>query len=320
MKKVLCIFILFTSFLAGKDVPPPISGNQINKQSITTADVLARARLLKSELLKLNWTMGKPEFVGKLLKVDKVTAREVYFQSLNVNMKCNHLQFELLGKKSQVFNTEAKVTELSSFDIYKVLNDSLSTVLAIKSSLNITTSLQESTVGANFSRTEVFKEVFVTSQLLNQLLSKPVSPSDVYMRVTEAIHISAKIIRAGNNSITSLPVEDEFVPGKKPKDVYRRLLNCFDIISQIANDKGMEIMTFTPTEEYINLVLPEDVYDLASIILSELSYLHLKTPKAEKPVPVYFPGLKFPSHVFQRVSILEKQLVTLSGGRNNGRK
>lgn len=56
---------------------------------------------------------------------------------------------------------------------------------------------------------------------------------------------------------------------------------------------------------------PSDVYDVASLIIAELAYLHSKIPGAKSPREVYYVGRKFPSHVFQRVGILEGQLVRL---------
>ena len=61
----------------------------------------------------------------------------------------------------------------------------------------------------------------------------------------------------------------------------------------------------------INRATPSDVYDIVSLLVSELAFLHAALPGAEPPHKSYFPGRKFPSDVYQRVGILEKQLAQL---------
>ena len=316
MKRVFSFF-LFLFIVVGESVelPQPVSGRSENGKEINSADALSRAKLLRSELMFLNWVMGKPDFKPKAIEIAKVTAREVYFQAETVLKKCSQLQFELFGKKSEIISLSSDITDMNPYEVYKMTNKSLEIVLNLKTALNVDKVSKEQLSDTSSTQTEVFREIFTINQLLNQIMSKPVSPSDVYMRVTESIHHAVKIIRAGKKAISGIPEPDEFLEGKKPNDVYRKLLNSFKIIQSIAKSRNMEMMTFSPPAEYIENALPEDVYDLASIILSEVAYLHSQTPQAEKPVPVYFPGLKFPSHVFQRVSILEKQLEMIKQGK-----
>lgn len=58
-------------------------------------------------------------------------------------------------------------------------------------------------------------------------------------------------------------------------------------------------------------ILPSDVYDLASLVLGEVAFLHAITPDAN-PAPYPFesnqPGRKLPSHVWQLAGVLEAQL------------
>ena len=63
--------------------------------------------------------------------------------------------------------------------------------------------------------------------------------------------------------------------------------------------------------EELAVVTPSDVYDVASLLVAELAHLHRQFPDAEPPHETYYPGRKFPSHVYQRVGILESQLIEL---------
>lgn len=55
-------------------------------------------------------------------------------------------------------------------------------------------------------------------------------------------------------------------------------------------------------------IKPGDIYDLAILITSELKFLHSKAV-AEKPShDATYPGIKFPSHVLQRLTYLHNHL------------
>ena len=56
---------------------------------------------------------------------------------------------------------------------------------------------------------------------------------------------------------------------------------------------------------------PSDVYSMATLLVSELTYLHMQVDDFEPPIRTYYPGSKLPSHVYQRVGILEAQLTEL---------
>jgi hypothetical protein len=61
-------------------------------------------------------------------------------------------------------------------------------------------------------------------------------------------------------------------------------------------------------------VLPGDVYDLASLVVGELAFLHAITPGA-LPVHAFDPawqGHRLPSHVHQQARTLESQLAALA--------
>jgi hypothetical protein len=59
-------------------------------------------------------------------------------------------------------------------------------------------------------------------------------------------------------------------------------------------------------------VAPTDVSDLASLVAEELLDLHRMFPDARKPVRAYYPGRRFPAHVYQRAGLLERLLEDLA--------
>ena len=98
---------------------------------------------------------------------------------------------------------------------------------------------------------------------------------------------------------SSLPLFPEFVRGKRPVDVYKKLIDSQIIEKRIFHD--LEISTVSIKADVSNEIVPPDVYDLASLMISELKFLHEKIvpdSKAKKFKTVKYPGRKLSSHVF----------------------
>lgn len=130
--------------------------------------------------------------------------------------------------------------------------------------------------------------------------------------MTTAIAYSKTLLSSIPESNGIVPEPPEFVAGKMPSDVYRRLLTCLDRVERIEMSSNRKPFTLGPlTDNQIDSSAPSDVYDIACIIVAELAYLHSENAHATRPVKVYPPGRQFPSDVFQRVGILEKQLIEL---------
>ncbi len=64
-------------------------------------------------------------------------------------------------------------------------------------------------------------------------------------------------------------------------------------------------------EGNVATAIPSDVYDVATLLVSELTYLWEQLDDVPSPRQAYYPGRRFPSHVYQRALLLERQLVEL---------
>lgn len=58
-------------------------------------------------------------------------------------------------------------------------------------------------------------------------------------------------------------------------------------------------------------IQPNDVYDLATLVISELAYLHAHLPQTPPPQPVRLHAPILSSHVYQQVGGLLAQLQVL---------
>ena len=96
-----------------------------------------------------------------------------------------------------------------------------------------------------------------------------------------------------------------------PSDVFMRLRHCFDLITRISGKKGVDVLVLEPVEREGVQVSPNDVSDLAALIVEELTDLHRNVPGARAPARAYYPGRRFPAHVYQRAGLLERILEDL---------
>jgi len=145
---------------------------------------------------------------------------------------------------------------------------------------------------------------------LNLMLERRIAPSDVFQQVTRAVGYASRLLEAFPGA-TTLPAEPPFEAGLRPEHVYRRLLDCVHRLRGIAELSGLTMLELKIDEARLQSIEPSDVYDVASLIVAELAYLHSKLPAARPPRQAYHVGRKFPSHVYQRAGILDRQLVEL---------
>ncbi|MDH3772612.1 MAG: hypothetical protein OET79_16760, partial [Nitrospirota bacterium] len=106
-----------------------------------------------------------------------------------------------------------------------------------------------------------------------------------------------------------------FERGKQPGEVFLRLVQCFKHVEEIARLSGTAVLHLDAkaanraVEDFT--IQPSDVYDLATLLVSDLTYLYGRL-KDVPPLPsVPFPGRKFPSHVYQEAGVLLDHLRAL---------
>jgi len=110
-----------------------------------------------------------------------------------------------------------------------------------------------------------------------------------------------------------IPPEPDYIPGKQPRDVFYRLVDCFQNLRDIEEKSGYKILVLKKQASSNNMqqIESSDAYDIASLLVSELTFLHDRIPNARTPVQAYHPGPKLPAHVFQRSGILVSQIKLL---------
>ena len=295
---------------------PPVSGRRLlDPASILPADVLARVELVRANVELLRQYMGKPRPPAALLRVEGAQPREVYSQALNLQLRANRLAFE------QVRVVRSEPVPLQGLarpaDVFGVVDAALAAVLLVKRHLGIDAAVAEEIRPESTTPSEVFNATITAGSEINHLLAQRTSPSDVFQLVTGAV-LSAATLHATVPHGPSLPSEPPFEPNKMPSDVYLRIQGCFALIREVADSVGVEMLRFGVTDESANRVTPNDVGDLAALVVEELNHLHREFPDARAPTRAYYPGKRFPAHVFQRAGLLERILLDLAASRGAG--
>jgi hypothetical protein len=72
------------------------------------------------------------------------------------------------------------------------------------------------------------------------------------------------------------------------------------------------MLLLEPNAENVARFTSSDIYDVATLLVSELAFLWRQLEDVEPPRPAYYPGVRFPSHVYQRAELLERQLLELA--------
>ncbi len=292
---LVCLLLLATASPAGSapQIAPP--------------DVHARVMLLQQELELIRYEMGKPRRLEGGARITGVAPREVYFQALTLFRKANRLSFE--HTREIVDALPRPDGEIEPADVLAVVENALDRIRRVEEKLGIGHAIAPEAPDPSKTPDDVILAILQASQQLNLLLDQPFSPAEVYEQLTLAIGYTARLrAQFRGDRIPETPV---FESGKVPSDVYRKLLDCFATVRRIAEKSNLPMLSLEVHEGNVATAIPSDVYDVATLLVSELTYLWEQLDDVPPPRQAYYPGRRFPSHVYQRALLLERQLVEL---------
>ncbi|ETX04710.1 MAG: hypothetical protein ETSY2_27245 [Candidatus Entotheonella gemina] len=287
---VVCDIEAQTANAAREDVAPP--------------DVYVRTLLVRDALERIRLEMGKPKDTRRELRVAKAEPREVFSQALTLFHKANRLSFDLTRERAEL--PEKPVGTLRSVHVQAVVDAVLAQLQRVKATLGSVEASPEPPRDPAMTPSDVFRSIVQANRQVNLLLDRQLAPSDVFRQVTLAVGYAAQLRTrfAG----TRMPEAPPFERRKRPADVYHRLAECFARVRTIMARSGFSALTL---DHHPEAVTSSDVYDIASLIVSELSFLHAQVGGALPPPDPYYPGRKFPADVYRRAGLLEALLIDL---------
>ena len=291
----------------------PVSGRTVSLVGILPADVLARTVLLRDELEVIRFEMGKPKDSWSGGFADNASPHEVYFQAMNLFLKANRLSLELVGSMGSQPQSMA-ASNIHPFHVWLMVDAAYQRILAVKRELGLSESISERLQPTSTTMTEAGRAIVVVNRQINLVLERPFSPSDVKHQVSLAIQYAADLLKQFPDT-TPMPDAPPFERGKQPTDVFLRLLDCYERLETIAKYSNVPVLHFN--RPALKKALgqfsfhPSDVYDMATLLVSDLAFIHSKVPDFESPDPIPYPGRTFPSHTYQQAGVLYAQLAEL---------
>ncbi len=308
--RVLFLLLLLTPVHVCSADSPDAPSDSVKEleRTIAPPDVYVQVMLVRAESDLIRREMGKPKQDRPEIAVTGAAPHEVYFQALTMFNKAERLCFE--QTRERVTAPPRPQGPIGPADVYAVVEATLHRLQCVKEKLAIPESSQVVPRDNSKTPTDVFRAVVQANRSLNLLLRKQFSPSDVFQEVTLAIGYSARLLEQFPDA-QRIPPEPAWERRKQPADVYRRLVDCFGLIHNIATTSGFSVAELKPDKASIEHARPGDVFDIASLLVADLAYLHAQRKGSRPPRDVFNPGNKLPSHVFQRIGILEAQLVQL---------
>jgi hypothetical protein len=278
---------------------------QADRQDIEPPDVYVDTLLVRDELELIRLEMGKPKDTRREIGVANAEPREVFFQALTLFHKANRLSFELTRERAEL--PEKPIGAIRLAHVRAVLEAVLERLRRVKGVLGSFEQSRKRARDPATTHSDIFRSIVQANRQVNLLLNEPYAPSDTFQQVTLAVGYAAQLRTqfAG----TRMPEAPAFERRKRPADVYYRLIECFARVRAVMQHSGLNALTLE--DLHPETVTPSDVYDIASLIVSELSFLHSHLDGVLAPPDAYYPGRKFPSDVYQRAGLLEALLIDL---------
>jgi len=298
-----------------RSTPPPVSGHRLSSpDTITSADVLSRLELLRSEVDLLRAYVGRMSWLPSYLEVEEAQPHEVYFQATNLYLRTEALAFQEI-RRSGTYEPRLDADGLRPFDVYEAVDESLALVLRIKEAFGVEVTVGEQGSPDATTPTDVFNAMVRAESEIDLLLDQGQSASELYRHVTQAVHEAAAL--QAELTVSALPPEPAFEPNRTAADVETRLFECYELVRSLAARHGVEMLRLTTdraagSEEFRRSGAGATGRDLVAIIVAELAFMNTALTDGEEIVQATHPGRRVYSHVYQRAGLLELILSELN--------
>jgi hypothetical protein len=246
--------------------------------------------------------MGKPKEKQVIFMIKNAQPREVYFQAINLQRKVATLRYKLTSRLPQ--EQEITPDNILPTDVWDRINSSLSLLRDAKQEMKLSPIETVAKPVSGKTPTDVYMAIVKANRQLDVLMTAPLTPSNVYMEVTRSLDY-VLALQAGFTAKRIGPFP-EFVSNKTPSDVYALMNEIYDMVTAIIKMSGENTLDLEVKENV--LVEPKDVYTLLLMIEAQLQFLYSRSNSEQILYDPVYPGVKFPSHVFQRGLLLKRHI------------
>ncbi len=291
------------------------------QEPITTPDVHQLARTVQEEIEVIRWHMGRPLEDRLPLQVEGVAIRENFRLAMTLWRKVNQLGIEIVGGgEVPPVVLVPRGAEYGPQQVHQVLTSVFDRLQEIRQGAEIVGAAGIAGESPALEKdpaatpADVFEVLLRSSQQVNRMLERQAQPGDVYQRVQQATFYASEVLAAVDDP-SPFPALPAHEPGLRPGHVFGRLLDVFGRLAVGFEELGLPIVTWAGGTYVVDeQMTPSDVLDLATLILSELEYLHSRVPGARAPIQAEHPGHRWPSDVYQEAGVLSEQVLRIMRG------
>ena len=272
------------------------------RDRVTPSHVYQAVQDLISEVHLLRDAMGVVDFPPEAEPQEDRAPVHVYAKSIEVMEKITRSQRRLgmtPGKVGQI-----PVREIQPKDVLGNVQAAIREIHRTKAQLVIEDQITPSTFEGGKTPSLVYKALGDASFLLDGLVGRAISPSDVYTRV-QHIHDELELIAAKLK--VTLDLEQPVVEGRKrPQDVAQQVLRATFKTINLETRLGMDA-SGVPSMTLVR-VTPAEVYEATGILLAEMvrikAHLGINLPRNERRNA----RNKRPTDVFAQVLLVIRNL------------
>jgi hypothetical protein len=277
---------------------------------ITPGDVFTKAKELETLVERIQFHMGVPKAESLKLKIKNAQPHDVFFQAQTLFNKTNRLLFQVL--RTKLPHPKIAQNIYRPQDVLELVTGAERNLKLILKELKLSPDVDPATTDTTeISPSDVFLIIQGLNRQVNSLLSTPFSPSDVYMQVTLAIGYGAKQL-ARFPDLQRIPDQAEVAPGRIPRDVYFLLLGGLEQLQHIYEQQGLSSLEVDTKQLMEQNITPSDVFDIASLLVARLDFLHKHSDLETLPREPFYPGKVYPTDVYRQTTILLSQLKMLT--------
>lgn len=299
---VLKPILLIAAFSAAAE--PAIPPSTVNDDQEVIAAISQQIETFGRDLEQLRLFMGVRKIDELDIGIRSAIPRDLYFQTQTLWQKTDRLLFEIARVHTQ---PPALAGNMDWSEILHTLRQAHQTLQQIMSEVRLTDTVESTPPPL---KADLFMAILSLNRQMDSLLERHFAPSDVYAEITLAVGYAARLLARHPDAIR-IPEEPPFEANRQPSDVYHRLMGCLQRITRIFHALKLPVLTLDASQTDTAQLTPNDVFVVASLIVSQLDFLHKHLGVAKPPPPRLYPGLKFPAHSYQRAGVLHAQLEQL---------
>lgn len=273
---------------------------------VTPSHVFQATQDLISEIHVLRDAMGVVDYPPEAEPQEDRAPVHVYAKSLEVIKKITRVQRRLGMAPAKV--GQIPVKEIVPKDVLGSVQTATREIHRIKTQLVIEDQITPTPFQGGKTPSFVYKALGDASFLLDGLVGRAISPSDVFTRV-QHIHDELELIAAKLK--VALELERPVVEGRKrPQDVAQQVLRATFKTINLETRLGMDA-SGVPTVSLVR-VTPAEVFEATGILLAEMvrikAHLGITLPRNDRPDA----RNKRPTDVFAEVLLVIRNLDILA--------